>query len=147
VRVAHGASQRFRQRRRLLGRQRTRRQLLVQTAAVHVFQSEIRFAIVFADVVNLHDMAMVQTRHRLGLTAKTSEGFLRSRAGGAKQFDGDQAIESLLPRFPYYAHAALTQHFQQFVAGQAALSPRRGGKRGPLGTDARIANAAQQQHQ
>ena len=78
VGVVHGAGQRLDQGGGVARRLRRAVELLLQAAAVEIFQREIRLAVVLADLVNLHDVGVLQPGDGLGLDLEAQQR-LRSR--------------------------------------------------------------------
>ena len=125
VRRLHRPRQRLHQRRRFLRRQRRAVELLLQAAAAAELQREERLALVLADLVDLHDVGMLQARDglRLGLEA----GQVR-RAGVAARQDHlqrHQPIQLRLPRLVDHAHAAAAQLAEDLVARRRSWPPVR----------------------
>ncbi len=69
----HGPGQGLHQPGGLLRRLRRAVELTRQRAAVHEFQGEVGKAARLVDFINLHDVGVLQTRHRLGLDAEARE--------------------------------------------------------------------------
>ena len=89
-----------------------------------------------ADLVDLHDVGVLQSGDRLRLDAEPLP--LRGAGISAAQdhFQGDDAVEADLPGLVNDAHAAAVQLLQDLVAGhgQAHRWRRPGaGRRGPVG--------------
>ena len=76
-----------------------------QRAALDPLQRQKRLALVLADLEHLHDIGMLQPRHRLGLDLKT-RAFLGPGVAVKNHLQGDQAMESLLSRLVNDTHAA-----------------------------------------
>jgi hypothetical protein len=138
VRVMHGAGQRFDQGSGLARQQRPGGQFLGQAVALDVFQGEVRFAVLLADIVNLYDIGVPQTCRRLGFAAEAGQRFGRRLPGRANALEGDQAVESVLSGFPDHAHAAFAQHFQQLVSRHETKRPRRRDRRHAGGCSERM---------
>lgn len=128
--MVHGAGQCFDEFGGLARKKRPNGEFLSETAALDVFQCQIGFAVLFADIVNLHDVGMLQASDGLGFAAETSQRFDRRLTRRANALEGDKAIESFLPGFPDDAHAALSQHFEQLVSANEASWARGRHRRG-----------------
>ena len=83
-----------------------------QGLAFQEFHNKVVDAILLADVIQRADMRIAQTRNGAGLTFKT---FADLRTGGTvleENFDGDDAIETGVPRAdrprPFLRHRELT---------------------------------------
>ncbi len=126
----HGSGQRLHQRRRFPNRQRRTIQLLVQAAAAAEFQGEEGLALVFADLMDLHDVGMLQTGDRFRLDLEAGQIRLAGVTAGQDHLQGDEAMEFVLPGLVDDAHAAATQHAKDVIArdgGQARWSRLRTG--------------------
>jgi hypothetical protein len=119
VRQLHAARQRFHQLRRLGDRQRLAVQLMRQAAALHEFQGAIGVAVGFADLEDLHDVGVLQPRHRFGFGAKARQLLGSSVAAGQNHFESHGTFEGQMPGFIDDPHAAPAQHAVDDVAGNA----------------------------
>ncbi len=112
-----------------------------ETAALDEFQREIRQAVVFADLVNLHDVRVAQPGDGAGLAVEARQLRLVSVGAGENHLERDQAVEGQLPRLVDDAHAAAADLFEDRVAGndgqrqwRVGLAARRLVQRGRCGT-------------
>ncbi len=100
----------------LAGGQRCAVQPLRQAAAGAVFQREEGQAVVFADLVDLDDVGMLQAGDRFGLGPEALQ-LLAARDGAAQDhLEGDQAFELGLLGLVDDAHAAAAQFADEGVA-------------------------------
>jgi hypothetical protein len=118
MRRLHRPRQRLDQPGRLRRRQRCAVQLPVQRAARAQFQREEGPTVVFADLVDLHDVGMGQPGDGLGLVAKAAQVF-GVLAAGADHLEGDEAVGALLAGPVDDAHPALAQDAQHLIARHA----------------------------
>ena len=112
----HGPGQRLDQPRRLAGRLRRAAELPAQAAAVDELQREEGMAVVLADLVDLHDVRVLQRGQCPCLDLKPGHilrGSLRSRRD---HFERHDAIQLPLPRLVDLAHASFAEHAQHLVA-------------------------------
>ena len=133
--VVHGPRQRLDQ----LGRFARRRTLLLQLvgerAAVAELQGKVRLAAHLADLMQLHDVRVLQARHgfRLDLEAQPFGG--AGVLDGANHLQGCEAIGLELARPVDDAHAAVAEHAEDLVAGDfrifLALARRQARRNGP----------------
>ncbi len=85
-------------------------------------------AIVRADLVDGHDVRVVEVGGGLGLGAEALHFRLGSETAGKDHLEGDDAVEADLPRLEDDAHAAAGDLFQQLVIAEVAHRPERGGR-------------------
>ena len=71
----------------------------------------------FADIVNLHDMGVLQPCDGLRLSAEAFQVIRRGIMACQNHLQGDDAIELKLPGLVHNAHAAAAQDAQNLVAG------------------------------
>ena len=122
----HGPGQLLDEHGRLSRRQRRAGQLAGQAAAVADTPGEERQAVVLADLVDLHDIGMLQRGDGLGLGRK------RDRSSGPAWppariiFRATTRFKARLPGLVDDAHAAAAQLAQHLVAGQGRQSRRPG---------------------
>lgn len=95
--------------------QRRSRQPLVQAAAVHILQSDVRQTSVLAHLVHLHDIGVLELRHCLGLREEASQR-LRTVTTVANHLESDQTIKLELAGLVDNSHAALAELAQDLVA-------------------------------
>ena len=102
----HGPRQGLDQLRRLQGVKGGAVKAVGETAALDVFQREEGLAVGLPDIVDLHDVRVLQPRHRLGFPAKTLQ-LLRAGVGpGADHLQGDHALQPQVPGLVDDPHAA-----------------------------------------
>ena len=115
---------------RLPRRPRGSVELLVEAAARDELQLEESQALRLTDVVDLHDMWVLEPRHRLGLGEEAGGGLGRGIGAGQDHFQGAGAVEPGLAGLVNDAHAAAAQLARDLVAGddggRAAAPLRRG---------------------
>jgi hypothetical protein len=121
----HGPGQGLDQPRRLVRRQGRAAQLLLQRPAGTELQREEGQALDLADLEDLHDVGVLQTRHRLGLGVEASALVLVGVVGAEHHLEGDDAVGLDLPGLVDDAHAAAAQLPQHLVAGDVDLVSRR----------------------
>src|SRR5262249_5051347 len=89
----------------------------VERAAVHELEGEIRKPLVLADLVDLHDVGVLQWGEGAGLLAEAGE-LLRAGVGpGQDHLQRAQPIQPYLPGLVDEAHPAATQLPQDLVTG------------------------------
>ncbi len=116
VREMHGSRQGFHQRRGFPFRLRRACTPAQQIAPIDVFQDKERPAVAFADLINPHNVRMLQPGHRFGLDLEALPG-RRVRVQTAREhLDGNRPIERTLPGLVDNAHAAPAQLFADLVA-------------------------------
>jgi hypothetical protein len=104
-------------------------EVLGQAAAVEVLQREERETVVLADLVDLHNVGMVQPGHRLGLGAEAGQVFRLGLGAGQDHLQGDEALELRLPRLVDHAHAAAAEQAQHLIARHDRQRRGRSGRR------------------
>ena len=90
-------------------------------------------AVVLADLVDRHDLRMIEVRGRLGFKAKPLEVVGCRESTGADHLECQHAIQADLPRLVDDAHPSLGDDLDQLViaevadarSGQVAANPRR----------------------
>ncbi len=100
---------------RLTGRLRRAVQLLVEAAAAHELQRDVGLALVLADLEDLHDVGVLQPRHRRGLGPEARQLVRLGLTAGADHLEGDDAVELHLPGLVDDAHAAPPQLPQDLI--------------------------------
>ena len=130
VGVVNGVGHRRQQPRGVARRQGPRR--LGETASLEEFHTQIGVAVTDADVVNGHDVGVVEAGGGLGLGPEALEVFGRRQRPGQQHFQGDDAVEALLPRLENDAHAAAGDLFLDLVIAEVAEArqPDGRGRRG-----------------
>ncbi len=96
-----------------------------QIAAVDELHAEIVLALVFADLVDWHDVGMVEVGGGFGFEAKTLEVGGRGQTPGANHLERQHAVQAELPGLVHNAHASLGDHLEQLVIAEVA-DPRAG---------------------
>jgi hypothetical protein len=80
----------------------------------------------FGDLVNRHDIGVVEMGDRLGLVAKASRVVVAGPGTVADHLDGHNAVQAPLPRPEHNAHAAARDHALQLIVAECdALLDRR----------------------
>src|SRR5262249_2923432 len=91
--------------------------LLRQTAGLDQLHAEKRSAVLFADLVNLDDVRMLQACDRLGLSLEAPQ-LARPRMGpGQNHLERDEPIEPEVPGPVHDAHRAPAEFAEHFVSG------------------------------
>ena len=107
-------------------RARECRRLLGQAARIGKLHHQKRPAVMFADLVDLHDVGMMQPGDGLAFERKRARACAESSDLGLQHLDGDDAIELFLPGLVNHAHAAASQPVREFrspgCVGQFLLS-------------------------
>ena len=102
--------------RRLVHRLRLAADPLRQAAAIDVLEREIGQPFVLADLVDLHDVRVLQTGDRLGLGVEPGQLLRPGVCAGQHHLQGDDAVQLRLPRLVDDAHAAAAQLGQDRIA-------------------------------
>ena len=123
MRMVHGAGEGLDELCPVPGRQGPVAAHLFEAGAVHEFQSEIGQAVVLGDVVNLHDVWMLQARDRLRLGMKGGPLLWAGMSSGQDHLQGHHPFEGRLSGSVDDAHAAASQLSQDFITGESR--PRR----------------------
>ena len=113
----HRPRQRLHQLRRLPCRQRLVVELPGEVAAFDELQGAVRMPARLADLVNLHDVGVLQPRHRLGLDAETGQLTRRGMVAGQHHLERHGALQRLVARFVDNTHAAAAEDGLDRVAG------------------------------
>src|SRR5438445_9894818 len=130
-----GAGERFHQVGSRGCRHRVANQITRQAASFHEFQRKEWSALVFPDLIDLHDVRMLQASQRLRFAAKSVELLWIQMRSTLNHLEGDPATELSLPRLVHDSHSAYAQDFQEFITGhawQAGLPLDRRTMRGPI---------------
>ena len=123
----HGPRQRLDQPAASCGGSGVPSSLLVEAAAVDELQREEGQAVVLADLVDLHDVRVLQAGDGLGLGPEAGQLLGAGVVAGQDHLQGDDAVERELPGLVDDAHAAAAQLAQDFVAGHKDGGPDSGG--------------------
>ena len=91
---------------RLARRQRAVGGLLGQAAALDEAHAEVVLALVLADLVDRHDVGVVEVGGRLGLDVEPLDVGLGGELAGQDHLQGDRPVEADLPGLVDDAHAA-----------------------------------------
>jgi len=89
-----------------------------------------RLAALFPDLVDGHDVRVVQTGGRLGLGAEALNVRRGGQLAGEDHFEGDQTVEAHLPGFEDHAHAAPAEDAEDLIAAEGRQSGVRYATRG-----------------
>ena len=99
--------------------QRTVPHQLRQRAALDIFHRKVLLPVVLADLVDGHDVRMLQMGDRLGFGPEPLHHLgLGQLPGGEHQLDGDDAVQAFLVGLIDNAHAAARDDFQQLVVAK-----------------------------
>ncbi len=118
---------------------------LAQILALHVFLSNVVQAVVAADFVNLHDVAVYQRGGRLSFDPKALDIRLIGGELAAQDFEGDLPPERTLFGEIHLGHAAAPQPAQQLIVAHLAagkVGVERGGRLRHTGARAHLARRA-----
>ena len=96
-----------------------------QRGPLDVFHRIVLMPVVFADLVDRHDMRMIQVRGGLGLGAKPLHVAAGGEVAGEDHLERHRAVERHLPRLVDDPHAAPGDLLQQFVVAEVADHRRR----------------------
>jgi hypothetical protein len=99
-----------------------------QAAALDQFQGQIRPAVVFPHLKDLHNVGMLQLGHHLRLGSKPADFPAAGMGAREDHFQGHVALQRQMPRPIDHAHAAMAQDLVNFITGDLEL--RRGPRPG-----------------
>jgi hypothetical protein len=88
-----------------------------EAAALDKLQGEEGQAVVLANLVDLHDVGVLQAGDRLGLGLEAAQLLAAGVAAAQDHLEGDEALELQVPGLVYDSHAAAAQHPQDLVPG------------------------------
>ena len=94
VGVGHRAGQLLDQRGGLAVRLRRADEPLVQRAALHELQAEVRLAAQLVDLVDLHDVGVLELGDGLGLQSEAGQVVLAGVVARQDHLEGDDAVEA-----------------------------------------------------
>jgi len=103
-------------------RQRPRENVRRKRIAFDEFHREIMVAVARADVINRHDVGMLQARHGFRFAIEAFDGFVRRVDAVEQNFQRDDAVEPGLARFVDDTETAAADFAEQFVAGELAFA-------------------------
>jgi hypothetical protein len=89
-----------------------------QALALDEFHAEVMLVLVPADLVEGHDVGMVETGGDLGLGLEALDVGGGSELAGQDHLEGDETVEAHLPRLVDNAHAAAGDLLQQLVVAE-----------------------------
>ena len=112
---------------------------LGQARAFDQLHAEEVLAFVFADLVDGHDIRMVEVGSSLGLSIKTPHVRGRSQLTSQDHLESDDAVQAYLPGLVDHAHAAAGDFFQQFIIAEIANARQPIRARRFLGADRGVA--------
>jgi hypothetical protein len=92
-------------------------QLLGQGAAFNELHGEVWSSVRVADVMELHDVGVLQSGHGLGLALKPRPLLWAGESAGEGHLESDEAIEGQVAGLVDDAHAAAADFLQDLVAG------------------------------
>jgi len=95
------------------------RNALGEAATLDEFHGEEGLSVVRADLVNRHDVRVIQAGDRLRLAPETEMVGERSQPVGADHLQGNQPPQAPLPSLVNNTHASLADPFQQIVIADA----------------------------
>src|SRR5262245_30048667 len=112
VRMLNAAGQAFDKSGGLAHRRQAGAQLAREVAAGDILEREKRPALVLADLVDLHDVRVLEASDGFGLAAKARKrGGIQSLVG-VNHLERDDALEICLPRLVDDPHAAAAEHLE-----------------------------------
>jgi len=103
--------------------------MAVQAARLEELHRKEKLPVVLADLVNGHDVRMVETRHHLGFVAEAPHIV---SGPGAQQLERDEPMQALLLRPVHRAHPTTAEFGQQLVVGESDGTMCHGRKRRQL---------------
>ena len=97
-----------------------------EAPALDQFHGEVVLAVLLADLVDGHDVGVIERCGGLGFALEALNVGRGGELSGENHLDGDQAIEAQLQGLVHHSHAAARQFFQKHVVADCAfLDPRR----------------------
>ena len=135
VRVVHRLGQASHQPGGFGGGLRQTPQRFPQVAAVHELQRKKGATVGLADLVDLHDVGMVQPGDGRRLDPEARPVIVIGVVAGQDHLEGDHPTQADLPRLVDHPHAAAAQHVQDFVAFDVR---QLGGAPGPVRSVSRL---------
>jgi hypothetical protein len=111
------------------GQQRSAAQLLLQRAAAAEFQDDVRQAGLLADLVDLHDIGVLQAGDGLRLGAEARQLGLPGVCPRQDHLQRHQSIQLPVPRLVHHAHASPAQFAKDLVARHGVASRESCGRR------------------
>ena len=99
---------------RLGWRKFSRLKQLPQRQAVHKFHQQIKISLRFAEIINRHDVRMMQFCQRARFALESFGEFRFALFFRRKNFQRDNPVQSRLARFIDRAHAAAPEAFENF---------------------------------
>ena len=93
-----------------------------QAAAGDQLHAEVALAVVLADLVDRHDVGVVQRRDRLGLVLEPPELGVAGQNAGPDHLQGDRAVQADLPRLVDDPHAATAQLAADLVVAEGSCA-------------------------
>src|SRR5438128_2836450 len=95
-------------------------EVIGEAAAFEQLHAEEGGASEIADVVDRHDVGMIEIGRLFSLVAEALDLLRRGTRTGQNHLQGDDAIETLLPRFVDDAHAAALDLVEELVVAEVA---------------------------
>jgi hypothetical protein len=99
-------------------RERAFFQAIGESFALKVFHHDVAHAVLFADIVELADVGMIQGRDGAGFAFETRVGFGFFGEMLGENFDGDGAVEASVARAVDFTHAACAEAGLNFVGAE-----------------------------
>ena len=90
-----------------------------ETAALDEFQCHVRQVIVLFAVEDLHNIWMLECRHRFRLRKKSCQIIRTGMNAGENHFQRDNSIELEMLGFVHNTHTATTKFPKDFIAGNS----------------------------
>ncbi len=97
-----------------------------EIAAVDQLHAEVMMPLVHADLVDRHDVGMIQMRRGLSFQAKPLEVVGRREPPGADHLQRQHAVQADLPGLEDDPHSPFRDHLDQLVIAEVADAIRRG---------------------
>jgi hypothetical protein len=108
---------------RVAGGEGPTRQRLLQGAALDQLQGQVGHAALLADLVDLHDVGVLQAGDGLPLEPEANAVHQPRRGPGQDDLEGDEPVEGALPCLVDDAHAAPPQLPQHLVVAERRRDP------------------------
>ncbi len=107
-----------------------------EAAALDPLHTKVIAALVFADLVDRHDVGMLQAGGGLGLVTKAFHFLGGGKPAFPDHFQGDDTVQADLPRPIHHAHSAAGNLLLQFVVAETTARTRQRG--GSVPVDGRL---------
>ncbi len=85
----------------------------IERLAIDELHHDVMSAVLLGDVVYADDIGVIQRGGGAGFVHEAGAAVRIGEAGFGEEFDGDEAVETRIPRFIDHAHAAFSELFKQ----------------------------------